>query len=353
MAIAQNVRPQGALPSATDKNLRDCKAVTLRNGRELEEVPPKNNKKVDVELIPAQRTEAEKSPEKVLQQPERVVTRPPPPFPQRFQKQKINATCKKFLEILKQVHINISLVELLQKVLKYAKYIKDVVANKRHWTEFETVALTEECSSRVRSKILPMLKDPGSFTVSITIGNIKVGLALCDLGASINLMPNSVFRILGWGEPWPTTVTLQLADRSLAYPDGIIEDVLVKVGPFILPVDFIILDYEADKNVPLIMGRGFLATVDAVIRVRNGKMSITVDGQEASFDVFKATRLPPYYEELKMITVVEPKLMNARLDHFLTSGDPLEIALVYGEDLVDDENVKECLYILDTSCAYL
>ncbi|XP_060190586.1 uncharacterized protein LOC132619822 [Lycium barbarum] len=280
MEIAQNVRPQGALSSDTEKNPKECKTVTLRNGRELEEVPSKNKKKVDAELIPAQRTKDEKSPEKVMQQSERV-------------------------------HINIPLVELLQEVSKYAKYIKDIVANKRHWTKFETVALTKECNSRVRSKIPPKLKDPGRFTISITIGNIEVGLVLCDLDASINLMPTSVFRTLGLGEPRPTTVTLQLADRSLAYPDGIIEDVLMKVGPFILPVDFIILDYEADKNVSLIMGRGFLATVDTVIRVIYGKMSMTIDGQEATFDVLRSTKLPPHYEELKMITVVEPELMNA------------------------------------------
>ncbi|XP_059295603.1 uncharacterized protein LOC132048940 [Lycium ferocissimum] len=109
-----------------------------------------------------------------------------------------------------------------------------MIANKRRWTEFETVALTEECSSRVRSKIPPKLKDLGSFTISITIGNIEVGLALCDLGL---------------GEPRPTTITLQLADRFFAYLDGIIEDVLIKVGPFILPVDFIVLDYEGWEDV--------------------------------------------------------------------------------------------------------
>ncbi|XP_059310015.1 uncharacterized protein LOC132061175 [Lycium ferocissimum] len=199
MTLYANVGPPGALPSDTEKNSKECKAVTLRNGRELEEV-----------------------------------------------------------------HINILLVELLQEVPKYAKYIKDVVANKWRWTEFETVALTEECSSRVRSKISPKLKDPGSFTISITIGNIEVGLALCDLGASINLMPTSVFRTLGLGEPRPTIITLQLADRSLAYPDGIIEDVLVKVGPFILPVDFVILDYEADKSVPLMRGENSWLLVDAL-----------------------------------------------------------------------------------------
>ncbi|XP_060211958.1 uncharacterized protein LOC132639532 [Lycium barbarum] len=185
------------------------------------------------------------------------------------------------------------------EVPKYAKYIKDIVADKRHWTGFETVVLAEECGSRVRSNISPKLKDSGSFTVSITIGNIEVGLVLSDLRASINLMPTSVFQTLGLGEPRLKTVTLQLVDRSLAYLDGIIEDVLVKVVPFILPVVFIILDYEADKNVSLIIGRRFLATVDAVIQIRDGKMSMTVDGQEATFDVFEATRLPPHYEEFK------------------------------------------------------
>ncbi|XP_059277521.1 uncharacterized protein LOC132031550 [Lycium ferocissimum] len=281
---------------------------TLRNSRELEKMPLKN-KRADAELVPAKRTETK---QKVAEQP---------------------------------VYINISLVELLQEVLEYAKYIKNVVAIKRHFMEFKAVALTEECSSRVRDMIPPKLKDPGSFTILI-IGNIEVGLALCDLGASINLMPTSVLRILGLGEPRPTTVTLQLVDRSLAYPDGIIKDVLVKVGPFILPVDYIILDYEADENVPLIMGRGFLATVDAVIRVRDMKISMTVDGQEATFDVFKETKLPPYYEELNMVTVVEPELIHAELDHFLATRDPLEIALVYYEQLVEDEKVERVLRVL-------
>ncbi|XP_060210525.1 uncharacterized protein LOC132637462 [Lycium barbarum] len=289
---------------------------------------PLKNKRTDVERVPAKRTETK---QKVAEQPVIVVARPPLPLSKRLHKQK--------------VYINTFLVELLQEVPEYAKYIKNGVAIKRHLTEFEAVALTEECSSRVRGKIPPKLKDPGSFTILI-IGNIEVRLALCDLGASINLMPTFVLRMLGLGEPRPTTVTLQLVDRSLAYPDGIIKDVLVKVGSFILPIDYIILDYEADKNVPLIMRRGFLATVDAVIRVRDMKISMTVDGQEATFDVFKETKLPPYYEELKMVTIVEPELIHAELDHFLATRDPLEIALVYYEELVEDEKVERVLRVL-------
>ncbi|XP_075087552.1 uncharacterized protein LOC107830520 [Nicotiana tabacum] len=148
------------------------------------------------------------------------------------------------LRVETKVQINIPLVDILQEVPKYAKYIKDIVANKWRLTEFETVALTEECSSRIQSKLPQKLNDLDSFTIQISIGKHAVERALCDLGASINLMLLSVFRQLGLGELRPTTVILQLVDRSLARPEGVIEDVLVLVGSFIFPANFIILDYE-------------------------------------------------------------------------------------------------------------
>nr|XP_009592515.1 uncharacterized protein LOC104089352 [Nicotiana tomentosiformis] len=116
--------------------------------------------------------------------------------------------------MLKHIHSNIPLVDMLHEVPKYAKYIKDIVANKSRLVEFETVALTEECTSRIQHKLPQKLKDPGSFTIPVRIGEIDVGRALCDLGASINLMSLSVFKQLGLGAPRPTTVMLQLADRS-------------------------------------------------------------------------------------------------------------------------------------------
>ncbi|XP_009610025.1 uncharacterized protein [Nicotiana tomentosiformis] len=149
------------------------------------------------------------------------------------------------------------------------------------------------------------MKDPSSFTIQISIGKHAVGRALCHLGASINLMPLSVFRQLGLGEPRPTTVILQLVDRSLAHPEGVIEDVLVQVGSFIFPVDFIILDYEPDQEVPFILGHPFLATCRAIIDVCEGKMTMRVCDQVEVFNVNKALRLLAYYEELSMIYVVE------------------------------------------------
>ncbi|XP_070050666.1 uncharacterized protein [Nicotiana tomentosiformis] len=156
--------------------------------------------------------------------------------------------------MLKQIHSNIPLVDMLYEVPKYVKYIKDIAANKRRLTEFETVALSEECTSRIQHKLPQKLKDPGSSTIPVRIGEFYVGRDLCDLGASINVMSLSVFKQLGLGSPRPTTVMLQLAYRSYVYPEGVIEDVLLQIGKFIFHVDFIILDYVADELVPIILG---------------------------------------------------------------------------------------------------
>nr|XP_009771744.1 PREDICTED: uncharacterized protein LOC104222229 [Nicotiana sylvestris] len=117
-------------------------------------------------------------------------------------------------------------------------------------TEFETVAYTEVCTSRIQRKLPQKLKEPRIFTIPIRIGEVDVGRELYDLGASINLMPLSVFSQLGLGALWPTIVMLQLGDRSIVHPEGVIKDVLLQIRQFILPTDFIILDYEADEKFP-------------------------------------------------------------------------------------------------------
>ncbi|XP_075500124.1 uncharacterized protein LOC142538709 [Primulina tabacum] len=126
--------------------------------------------------------------------------------------------------------------------------------------DFETVTLSEECSAILQNKLPPKLKDPGSFSIPCTIGSSNFNKALWDLGASINLMPYSCFEKLGIREVKPTTISLQLADRSIKYPRGVIEDVLVKVDKFIFSVDFVVLDMEEDREIPIILGRPFLAT---------------------------------------------------------------------------------------------
>ena len=176
----------------------------------------------------------------------------------------------KFLSIFNQLHINIPHIEALEQMPKYAKFFKDIMSKKWKLEEHETVMLTEESSAILQKKLLPKLKDPGSFTIPCTIGKSYFDRALCDLGASINLMPLSVFKKFGLGEVKPTTISLQLADRSIKYPRGVIEDVLVKVDKFIFLADFIVLDMDEDEEIPLILGRPFLATGRTLIDVQQG-----------------------------------------------------------------------------------
>jgi len=128
---------------------------------------------------------------------------------------------------------------------KYAKFMKKILRNKRKLGDHEIVILNAECSAILLDKLPPKLKD---FTIPCTIGNSYFEKALCDLGACINLMPLSVFRTLGIREPKPTSVSLQLADRSVKYLRGVIEDVLVKVDKLYFPTDFIVLDMEEDRK---------------------------------------------------------------------------------------------------------
>nr|KYP56912.1 hypothetical protein KK1_003163 [Cajanus cajan] len=135
-------------------------------------------------------------------------------------------------------------------------------------------------------------KDPGSFTLPVTIGSLAIGKALLDLGASINLMPLSMLQRIGDFEVKPTRMTLQLADRSVKYPHGIMEDVLVKVDHFLFPTDFVVMDIEEDIDVPLILGQPFMKTAQVLIDVDDGKLKVRVNDEEVNFDVFDAMHYP-------------------------------------------------------------
>ena len=152
--------------------------------------------------------------------------------------------------------------------------------------------LTEECSAILQKKLPQKLTDPGSFTISCNIGGFDIGKAFCDLGASINLMPLSIFKKLGIGEVKPTMMCLQLADRSIKRPYGKVEDVLVKVDKLIFPTDFVILDMEEDSDIPLLLGRPFLATGRALIDVQQGELKLRVHEEEVSFNVYRSMKNP-------------------------------------------------------------
>ncbi|KAL4312940.1 hypothetical protein GQ457_01G012070 [Hibiscus cannabinus] len=153
---------------------------------------------------------------------------------------------------------------------------------KKRIEEFETTAATETCLALMHNKVPAKKTDPGSFTIECFIGHNYPTKALCDPGASINLMPKSVFQKLGIREAKTTTVMLQLADHSYVQPEGKIEDILVQVDKFIFPVDFLILDCEADADAPIILGRPFLTTVRVLFDFGNEELIFRVDDQQVA-----------------------------------------------------------------------
>jgi hypothetical protein len=163
-------------------------------------------------------------------------------------------------------------------------------------------------------------KDPGCPIISCFIGEHKIDRALLDLGASVNLLPYSVFQSLNLGELKPTSVTLLLADRSVKMPRGIVEDVLVQVDKFIFPVDFIVLDtqpVEACNSIPVILGRSFLATSNALINCRNGLMKLSFGNMTLEMNVFNIFKQPGYDNDLQDVDFIE-KLVYDQLESTLS-----------------------------------
>ena len=247
------------------------------------------------------------------------------------------------MEVFKKLHINIPFADALEQRPSYVKFMKDILSNKRRLSDFKTVNLTEECSAILQRKLPQKLKDPGSFTIPCTIGNALFERALCDLRASINLMPLSIFRRLRLGEARPITVTLQLADRSLKHPRGVTEDVLVKVDKFIFPADFIVLDMEEDKEIPIILGRPFLATGRAMVDVQRGELKLRLQEDEVKFNVFEAVR---HLVESDTCFIVET--VEAIVSSQSSLTDPLEASLVQSDSKKLGEEAEEYVKWMDS-----
>ena len=185
---------------------------------------------------------------------------------------------------------NIPLLDMIKPVPTYAKFLKDLSTVKKGLGIEKKAFLTEQVSAIIQSKTPMKYKDPGSPTISVNIGGTCIDKALLDLGASVNLLPYSVYKQLGLGELKPTNITLSLADRSVKIPKGIVEDVLVKVDKFYYPVDFIVLHTEPiesePNHVPIILGRPFLATSNAIINCRNGVMQLTFGNMTLELNIF-------------------------------------------------------------------
>ena len=186
--------------------------------------------------------------------------------------------------------VNIPLLDRIKQVPTYAKFLKDLCTVKRGLAIEKKAFLTEQVSAIIQSKTPVKYKDPRSPTISVNIGGTCIDKTLLDLGASVNLLPYSVYKQLGLGELKPTNITLSLADRSVKIPKGIVEDVLVKVDKFYYPVDFVVLDTEpiaiGPNHVPIILGRPFLATSNAIINCWNGVMQLTFGNMTLELNIF-------------------------------------------------------------------
>ncbi|GJS68842.1 reverse transcriptase domain-containing protein [Tanacetum coccineum] len=158
----------------------------------------------------------------------------------------------------------------------YGKFLKELISNKHKIEQIFAAFLSDESSTMIQNKVPPKLGDLGSFLIPCNFNKTFSCNALADLGTSINLMPYSLYAKLSLKTLKPTKISVRLADRSFQYPVGIAENMLVEVGKFTFPADFVILEMEEDNKVPLILGRPFLHTADAVIRVKQKQLNLGV-----------------------------------------------------------------------------
>ncbi|XP_070026244.1 uncharacterized protein [Nicotiana sylvestris] len=268
----------------------------------------------------------------------------PAPFPQRLVKQRKEDQYKKFMDMLHQIQLNIPLMDVLKEMPGYAKMMKYLMSRNFDFQDLSTVTLTHTCSAVVTRPMAQKMSDPGSFTIPCMIGSYAFAKALCDLGASINLMPLAVYTKLGIGRARPTSMLLQLADCTVRRTTGILDDVLVQVGKFVFPVDFVILDCQVDEEIPIILGRPFLATGRALIDCETGELKMRLNDEEDIFNVQQSMRRPIEYANCSLVEVVDVILQED--DVTLTAKDPLETCLTNLKDM-DGEGLAEWVMALE------
>lgn len=336
------INEKGKFPSSTEPNpkginsletFEHADSITLKSGKIIENTPP------------AKEVEKPKSKEKVDVSKETEIAEKyhvPAPFPKALLPLKKENKNAEILDLFKQVKINIPLLDAIKQVPSYAKFLKDLCTVKRKHNVKKTAFLAAHVSSVLQNKIPPKYKDPGSPTLSCVIGEHFIDRALLDLGASVNLLPYSVYLQLGLGELKPTRLKLQLADRSIKIPRGIIENVLVQVDKFYYPVDFVVLDTApvsySENTIPVILGRPFLATCDANISCKSGVMKLIFGNLTMEVNIFNVFRQPYGDSECEFVDFIGT-LMH---EQFVKSNivDALENFLVNSHDSSTFENAE-------------
>ncbi|XP_024032292.1 uncharacterized protein LOC112094828 [Morus notabilis] len=294
------------------QNIKEVNAISTRSAKNLD-TPSTSKTTSSNEESAQEKEEPTKIPVKV-------------PFPQALRPAgNVPENQSEILEHLTQLKINLPLLHVIKQVPAYAKVIKDLCTIKRKHHVKKTAFLTEQVSVVIEQKTPPKYKDPGCPTISCQIGTHEFGQALLDLGSSVNLMPYSVYSQLGLGEIKSTSVVLQLADRSIKRPRGIVEDVLLQVDKFYYPVDFLILDTQSvvdmESSIPIILGRPFLATANALINCRNGLMKISFGNMTLEVNIFHIQKQPRDDDECHQTFMIDTLVEEEELP---TEGEKLK-----------------------------
>ncbi|XP_024989322.1 uncharacterized protein LOC112523882 [Cynara cardunculus var. scolymus] len=323
---------KGKLRSQTETNPKaNVSVVTLRNGKELQEVGRKKKEKVHKEeeelkvktsTLGAKDVKEEEAKKKT---PEVIVQAPP--FLSQFEKTKRESEEKEILDTFRKVQVNIPLLDAIKEVPRYAKFLKELCTNKRKLKGNEKITMSQNVFAVLQKQLPPSCKDPGMFTIPCKVGNVSIKQVMLDLGASINVTPYAIYSFLDVGPLKPTGVVIQLADMSIVYPKGVLEDVLVQVNELVFPADFYVINMEeknASKAGMLLLSRLFLKTSKTMTDVHSGSLTMEFDGEMIKFNIYDAMRYPSDVSSLCFVNIIE-SLSNTMFDLF--NEDVLEVIL--------------------------
>ncbi|XP_015947264.1 uncharacterized protein LOC107472238 [Arachis duranensis] len=243
------------------------------------------------------------------------------PFPQKLCQVKKDKQFAHFADYLRTLEIKIPFAEALKQIPSYAKFMKDILSHKNDWRETQTVLLTEKCNAIIQNCLAEKLKDSRSFIIPCTLGNACTRTSLCDLGASINLIPVSLIKKLCLTEEVkPTRICLQLVDGSIKIPTGVVDDMIVRVRSFSFLTNFMVLDMEGHKSASLILGRPFLVTRQTLINVKKGEVTLRVNEKKFVLNAVKAIQHPDIPEECMSIDLIDSLVEEVNMDESLKEG---------------------------------
>jgi len=234
------------------------------------------------------------------------------PYPVVPSKKEKDHHLARFLDIFRKLEIAMPFGEALQQMPLYSMFLKDMLTRKHKYIHQEKIVVEGNCSVVIQKILPPKHKDLGSVTIPCSIREVTVGKALIDLGASINLMSFSMCRRLGELETMPTKMTLQLVDRSITRPYGVIKDVLVRVKHFIFPTDFVVMDICEDTDIPVILGRPFMLTASCIVDMGRKKLEMGFEDQKIDFDLFVEDKPAPEKNVCLQVMEVDQEILEVR-----------------------------------------